>query len=91
MFYLQDNPLIAAANMFKFIKAKGPHPSAERQKLQKELFSYRRVSSVFLFIIIFFKIITISGLLHALSLLSYQNKHCLELGALQVLQLSQYY
>lgn len=28
--------------MFKFIKAKGPHQSAERQKLQKELFSYRR-------------------------------------------------
>lgn len=32
------------SEMFKFIKAKGPHPSAERQKLQKELFSYRRVS-----------------------------------------------
>ncbi|XP_049822272.1 lethal(2) giant larvae protein homolog 1 isoform X3 [Aethina tumida] len=28
--------------MFKFIKAKGPHQTAERQKLQKELFSYRR-------------------------------------------------
>ncbi|XP_015837731.1 lethal(2) giant larvae protein homolog 1 isoform X3 [Tribolium castaneum] len=28
--------------MFKFIKAKGPHPSAERQKLQKDLFCYRR-------------------------------------------------
>ncbi|XP_072398272.1 lethal(2) giant larvae protein [Diabrotica undecimpunctata] len=28
--------------MFKFIKAKGPHQSAERQKLQKELFFYRR-------------------------------------------------
>lgn len=32
--------------MFKFIKGKGPHPTAERQKLQKELFSYRRVSRV---------------------------------------------
>lgn len=31
--------------MFKFIKAKGPHQTAERQKLQKELYSYRRVSS----------------------------------------------
>jgi lethal(2) giant larvae protein len=28
--------------MFKFIKAKGPHPTAERQKLQKDLFCYRR-------------------------------------------------
>ncbi|CAH0563460.1 unnamed protein product [Brassicogethes aeneus] len=28
--------------MFKFIKAKGPHQTAERQKLQKELFSFRR-------------------------------------------------
>ncbi|XP_057666657.1 lethal(2) giant larvae protein isoform X2 [Diorhabda carinulata] len=28
--------------MFKFIKAKGPHQTAERQKLQKELFCYRR-------------------------------------------------
>ncbi|XP_031353819.1 lethal(2) giant larvae protein isoform X1 [Photinus pyralis] len=28
--------------MFKFIRAKGPQATAERQKLQKELFSYRR-------------------------------------------------
>lgn len=28
--------------MFKFIKAKGPHPTQERQKLQKELYCYRR-------------------------------------------------
>ncbi|XP_065162480.1 lethal(2) giant larvae protein isoform X2 [Atheta coriaria] len=28
--------------MFKFIKPKGPHVTVERQKLQKELFSYRR-------------------------------------------------
>lgn len=28
--------------MFKFIKPKGPHLTAERQKLQKELFAYRR-------------------------------------------------
>lgn len=33
--------------MFKFIKAKGPHQTAERQKLQKELYSYRRVSTFY--------------------------------------------
>lgn len=30
--------------MFKFIKAKSPHSNAERQKLQKELFSYSRTA-----------------------------------------------
>lgn len=39
--------------MFKFIKAKGPHQSAERQKLQKELFSYRRVSAANQLLLIF--------------------------------------
>lgn len=30
--------------MLKFIRGKGQQPSAERQKLQKELFAFRRVS-----------------------------------------------
>ena len=30
--------------MLKFIKGKGQQPSAERQRLQKELFAYRKVS-----------------------------------------------
>lgn len=34
--------------MLKFIRGKGQQPSAERQKLQKELFSYRKVSKLIL-------------------------------------------
>lgn len=30
--------------MLKFIRGKGQQPSAERQRLQKELFSYKKVS-----------------------------------------------
>jgi len=30
--------------MFKFMRGKGQQPSAERQKLQRELFAFRKVS-----------------------------------------------
>ena len=30
--------------MLKFIRGKGQQPSAERQRLQKELFSYKKVN-----------------------------------------------
>lgn len=32
--------------MLKFIRGKGQQPSTERQKLQKELFAFRRVSRI---------------------------------------------
>lgn len=31
--------------MWKFIRGKGQQPLAERQKIQKELFAYKKVSS----------------------------------------------
>lgn len=32
--------------MLKFIRGKGQQPSAERQKLQNELFAFRKVSFI---------------------------------------------
>lgn len=33
--------------MWKFIRGKGQPPLAERQKLQKELFAYKKVSQIY--------------------------------------------
>lgn len=49
-------------NMLKFIRGKGQQPSAERQKLQKELFSYRKVSKLIL--IFYYKFISLANLFH---------------------------
>lgn len=38
--------------MWKFIRGKGQQPLAERQKLQKELFAYKKVKSMTIFITI---------------------------------------
>lgn len=37
--------LLQAGRMLKFIRGKGQQPSAERQKLQNELFAFRKVSA----------------------------------------------
>lgn len=37
------------ADMLKFIRGKGQQPSAERQKIQKDLFAFRRVKITFVF------------------------------------------
>lgn len=77
--------------MFKFIKAKGPHQSAERQKLQKELFSYRRVSQVrfLLHFNLFLRLLLIMGLikfyLFVLSLYPLQDNRCFGIHTLQIL------
>lgn len=38
--------LLQAGRMLKFIRGKGQQPSAERQKLQNELFAFRKVSTI---------------------------------------------
>lgn len=49
---IQNKSKKELAVMWKFIRGKGQQPLAERQKLQKELFAYKKVKSMTIFITI---------------------------------------
>lgn len=46
---IQNKSKKELAVMWKFIRGKGQQPLAERQKLQKELFAYKKVKSMTIF------------------------------------------
>lgn len=51
--FVYDVFVTGEKDMLKFIRGKAQQPSADRQKLQRELFAFRKVMLLFLNLILF--------------------------------------